>query len=144
MADYFKAASEFKARLNAKATKAASLDAFFEGVRTGIREEVANANAYLARENAPKIEFKEGWPSGASIELACASATCKVSLDPDVPSIRGVVTGEEGEKTVTFILLDEESPLKAQRVSLTPETEEKVGPPEVASTLVEELITGAP
>jgi hypothetical protein len=144
MADYFKAASEFKARLNAKATRAAALSTFFEGVRTGLREEIANANAYLARENAPKVEFKEGWPNGDLIELACASATCKVSLDPEKPSIAGVVTGEEGEKTVTFILLDEESPLRAQRVSLTPATEEKVGPSDVAATLVEELITGAP
>jgi hypothetical protein len=144
MADYFKAASEFKARLNAKATRAAELDSFFEGVRTSLHEEIANANAYLARENAPKIDFKEGWPTGTAIELTCASATCKVSLDPDKPSIAGVVTGEEGEKTVTFLLLDDESPLKAQRVSLTPEIELKVGPPEVAASLVEELIAGAP
>jgi hypothetical protein len=144
MADYFKAASEFKARLNAKATKAANLDGFFEGVRSSLREEIANANAYLARENAPKIDFKEGRPAGVSIELACASATCKVFLDRDVPSIAAVITGEAGEKTVTFILVEEESPLKARRVSLTPETEEKVGPTEVASSMVEELITGAP
>jgi len=144
MADYFKAASEFKARLNAKATRAAELSAFFEGVRNGLREEIVNANAYLARENAPKVEFKEGWPEGATIELVCSTATCKVSMDSDAPSIQGLVSGETGEKTVTFTLLHDESPLKAQRVSLTPATEEKVGPTEVAATLVEELITGAP
>jgi hypothetical protein len=144
MADYFKAASEFKARLTAKATKAAELDAFFESVRSGIHEEVANANAYLARENAPKIEFKEGWPQGAIIELACATAIAKVTLDPDAPSITAVIAGEDAEKTVTFILLHDQSPLKAQRVSLTPATEEKVGAHEVAAIIVEELITGAP
>lgn len=143
MADYFKAASEFKARLTAKATKAAELDGFFESVRSGIHEEIANANAYLARENAPKIEFKEGWPEGA-IELVCATAIAKVTLDPDVPSIATVIAGEEAEKTVTFTLLHDQSPLKAQRVSLTPATEENVGPHEVAAAIVEELITGAP
>ena len=144
MADYFKAASELKARLTAKATKAAELDTFFESVRSGIHEEIANANAYLARENAPKIEFKEGWPKGATIELACATATGKVALDPDAPSITAVIAGEDAEKAVTFILLHDQTPLKAQRVSLTPATEEKVGPHEVAATIVEELITGAP
>lgn len=147
MADYFKAASEFKARLTAKATKAAELDAFYESVRSGIHEEIANANAYLARENAPKIEFKEGWPKGAIIELVCSTAIAKVTLNPDAPeapTIAAVIAGEEAEKTVTFTLLHDQTPLKAQRVSLTPATEEKVGPHEVAATIVEELITGAP
>ena len=144
MADYFKAASEFKARLTAKATKSAELDAFYESVRSGIHEEIANANAYLARENAPKIEFTEGWPAGPNIGLVCSGATCKARMNTEVPSIAAVIHGEEAEKTVTFTLLHDQKPLKAQRVSLTPATEEKVGPHEVAATIVEELITGAP
>jgi hypothetical protein len=55
-----------------------------------------------------------------------------------------VVAGEAGEKTITFMILLEESPVKARRLSLTPETEAKVDPIELAASFVEELIIGAP
>jgi len=54
------------------------------------------------------------------------------------------VIGEAGEKTITFLILLEETPLKARRLSLAPENEEKVDAAGLAATFVEELITGAP
>ena len=144
MTDYAKAAFDFKARLNAKAKKKADLDAFFEGVRVNIVKEVDRANAELSREGAPKIDVQQASPHEYTIELACRTASCKISQDRDAPSIGAVVAGEAGEKTITFLILFDESPIKARRLSLTPETEEKVDPSELAASFVEELITGAP
>jgi hypothetical protein len=144
MADYAKAAFDLKARLNAKAKRKADLNAFFEAVRSNIRKEVEKANAELSVNGAPKIDIRQESPEEPTIELACGSAICKISQDRSAPSIAATIKGETGEKTVTFILLDEESSVTAQRVSLAPANEEKVGPIEIASTFVEELIVGAP
>jgi hypothetical protein len=78
------------------------------------------------------------------MELLCRGVSCKISQDRSVPSIGAVVAGEAGEKTVTFIILIEETPVKARRLSLTPENEAKVDPADLAASFVEELITGAP
>jgi hypothetical protein len=144
MADYAKAAFEFKARLNAKAKKKVDLDAFFEGVRINIAKEVDKANSDLVREGAPTIDLQQASPYEHTIELICRGASCKISQDRSTPSIGAVVAGEAGEKTITFIILTEESPVKARRLSLTPETEAKVDPIDLAASFVEELITGAP
>jgi hypothetical protein len=144
MADYAKAASELKARLNAKIKRKADLNAFFEAVRTNMRKEVDKANVELYANSAPKIDIRQESPEEPTIELACGNAICKISQDRSTPSIAAVITGEAGEKTVTFIILTEESPLTAQRVSLAPANEAKVEPSYIAATIVEELITGAP
>ena len=148
MADYAKAASELKARVD----KIADLVAFFESVRSNLFTETEKANSALAYENAPLIEFKQGWPDGPAIELACGNATCTVSQDIHVASIAAVVQGQAGQTTVTFLILADEStptstpisPVVARRVSLTPDIEEKVGPAEIAAAFVEALIQGAP
>jgi len=144
MTDYAKAAFDFKARLNAKTKKKADLDAFFEGVRVNIVKEVDKANIELVKASAPKIDLQQASPHEYTIEIVCRAATCKISQDRTKPSIGAVIAGEAGEKTITFIILFEESPIKARRLSLTPETEAKIDPSEVAGSFVEELITGAP
>jgi len=144
MTDYAKAAFDFKARLNAKTKKKADLDAFFEGVRVNIVKEVDKANIELVKASAPKIDLQQASPHEYTIEIVCRAATCKISQDRSKPSIGAVIAGEAGEKTITFIILFEESPIKARRLSLTPETEAKIDPSEVAGSFVEELITGAP
>jgi len=144
MTDYAKAAFDFKARLNAKTKKKADLDAFFEGVRVNIVKEVDKANIELVKAGAPKIDLQQASPHEYTIEIVCRAATCKISQDRSKPSIGAVIAGEAGEKTITFIILFEESPIKARRLSLTPETEAKIDPSEVAGSFVEELITGAP
>ena len=144
MTDYAKAAFDFKARLNAKTKKKADLDAFFEGVRVNIVKEVDKANIELVKASAPKIDLQQASPHEYTIEIVCRAATCKISQDRTKPSIGAVIAGEAGEKTITFIILFEESPIKARRLSLTPETEAKIDPSEVAASFVEELITGAP
>ena len=144
MADYAKAASELKARLDAKAKKKADLDNFFEELKLSIAAEVKKANAELAGVDAPSVDFQEASVGETTIELRCRSANCKISQDRAVPSIAAVVQGESGEKSITFVILPDESPLTAQRVSLAPAIEPKTGPPEIAAILVEELIAGAP
>jgi len=140
MADYAKAASELKTRVD----KIADQVAFFESVRSNLFTELEKANSALAYENAPLIEFKQGWPDGPAIELACGNATCTVSQDIHAASIAAVVLGQAGQTTVTFLILPDESPLAARRVSLTPDIEKKVGPAEIATAFVEALILGAP
>jgi hypothetical protein len=130
--------------LNAKAKKKADLDAFFEGVRVNIVKEVEKANAELTREGAPKLDVQQASPHEYTIEIVCRTASCKISQDRSVPSIGAVVAGEAGEKTITFVILFDESPIKARKLSATPETEEKVDPSDLAATFVEELIIGAP
>jgi|SRR5271168_2810850 len=155
MADYSKAASGLKARIDAKVKRRLDLDAFFEELRTGISKEVEKANAELTKEGAPKIEVQRASVGEPTIELRCNKATCDVSQDRSTPSIGAVVTGEAGEKTITYHVLLEESPLKARRLSptsetgqkrlsLTSEIEGKVDVVQIASTFVEELISGAP
>ncbi len=144
MADYAKAASELKSRLDAKTKKKNDLDTFFEGVKSNIIKEVGKANAELSAVKAPKIDIRQESPDEPTIELACGIAICKISQDRSAPSIGSVIHGESGEKTVTFLILTGETPVKAQRVSLSPSTEPQVEPPEVAATIVEELIAGAP
>jgi hypothetical protein len=144
MVDYPKAAFDFKARLNAKTKRKADLDAFFEGVRVNIVKEVDKANAELVREGAPKIDLQQASPHEHTIELVCRLASCKISQDRSAPSIGAVIAGEAGEKTITFMILLGESPIKAQRLTSTQETEEKIDPSELAASFVEELITGAP
>jgi len=144
MADYAKAASEFKARLDAKAKKRRDLYAFFEDLKTSLGTEVALANAELAAAGAPAVVLQQASEGEPTIDLVCGKAFCRISQDRSTPSIGGTVVGEAGESTITFLILTEESPLKASRVSLTPELEAKVGPAEIAATLVEALIAGAP
>jgi len=144
MVDYAKAAFDFKARLNAKAKRKTDLDAFFEGIRVNIGKEVDKANLDLAREGAPTIDLQQASPYEHTMELLCRGVSCKIFQDRSVPSIGAVVGGEAGEKTITFIILLEETPVKARRLSLTPDAEAKVDPVDLAATFVEELITGAP
>jgi hypothetical protein len=144
MVDYPKAAFEFKERLNAKAKRKADLDAFFEGIRVSIGKEVDKANLELSREGAPKIDLQQASPHEYTIEIVCRSATCNISQDRSVPSIGAVISGEAGQKNVAFIILIDENPIRARRLSLTPEIEPKIDPAELAATFVEELITGAP
>ncbi len=144
MTDYAKAASDLKARLNAKVKRRLDLTAFFEEVRVAISREVAKANLELAKENAPKLEIQQASLGEPTIELICDKARCNISQDRSTPSIGAVVTGEAGEKTITFLILLDETPLKVRRLSLTPQTEEKVDATGLAATFVEELITGAP
>ena len=144
MTDYAKAAFDFKARLTAKTKRKADLDDFFEGVRVNIVKEVDKANIELAREGAPRVDLQQASPHEHTIELVCRGASCKISQDRSTPSIGAVVAGESGEKTITFIILFEESPVTARRLSLTPETEAKIDSAELAASFVEELIIVAP
>jgi len=144
MPDYAKAAAELKARLDAKTKRRLDLTAFFEEVRSSLTNEVAKANSELTRVGAAKIEIQQASLEEPTIALICGKASCNVSQDRSAPSIGAVVIGEAGEKTITFLILLEETPLKARRLSLAPENEEKVDAAGLAATFVEELITGAP
>lgn len=144
MAEYAKAASELKARLDAKAKRKQDLDDFFEELKTCLAEEVKKANAELKTVGAPSVDFQQASVGEPTIELRCRAANCKISQDRSAPSIAAIVKGESGEKSVTFLILPDESPLQAQRVSLAPASEPRIGPPEIAAILVEELIAGAP
>jgi hypothetical protein len=143
MVDYAKAAFDLKARINAKIKKKADLTAFFESVRTSMGQEVEKANVELAANRIPEIYLREEGYEEPTIELKCGSTVCKVSQDRKVPSISASIFGEAGETTVTFIILTEETPFLAQRVSLAPAVEEKVGTDAIAATIVETLIQGA-
>jgi hypothetical protein len=144
MTDYTKAASDLKARLDAKVKRRLDLTAFFEEVRTALSKEAAKANLELEKQGAPKIDIQQASLGEPTIELVCGQARCNVSQDRSAPSVGAVVTGESGEKTITFLILVDESPIRARRLSLTPETEEKVDANLLAATFIEELITGAP
>src|SRR5580658_6709049 len=98
MADYSKAASDLKARINAKVKRRLDLDAFFEELRTGLTKEVEKANAELTKAAAPKIEIQPASVGEPTIELRCNKATCNVSQNRTTPSIGAVVAGEAGEK----------------------------------------------
>jgi len=144
MADYTKAASDLKVRLDAKAKRAANLDAFFEAVRVALSDEAEKANSALTYEGAPTIEFKEGWSTGDIIVITCATATATVTQDREAPNVAANIVSEAGEKPVTFIILPDESPVTAQRVSLSPATEPKIEPQAAAETIIQELIASAP
>lgn len=143
MADYAKAAFDLKARISAKIKRKADLTAFFELVRASIGEEVEKANLELAANKAPEIYLREEGFEEPTIELKCGNTICKVSQDRSVPSISAKVAAESGETTVTFLILTDETPLTAQRVSLAPALEEKLGTDAIAATIVETLILGA-
>jgi hypothetical protein len=144
MADYAKAASDLKARLDAKARRTANLDAFFEALRVGLSDEAEQANSALTYEGAPTIEFKEGWSTGDIIVITCGTATATITQDREAPNVAANITSETGERSVTFIILPDESPATAQRVSLSPVTEPKIEPRASAATIIEELIASAP
>jgi hypothetical protein len=144
MTDYAKAASELKARLDAKVKRKLDLTAFFEEVRAALTKEVAVANVELSKAGAPKVEIQPASLGEPTIELTCDKARCHVSQDRSAPSVGAAIIGESGEKTVTFLILIDESPLRARRLSLAPDTEPKIDANELAATFVEELITGAP
>jgi hypothetical protein len=144
MVDYSKAAFDLKARLNAKAKRRVDLDAFFEGVRVNIVKEVEKANVELLKEGAPTVDLQLASPFEHTIELACRNASCKISQDRSVPSIGAIIAGEAGEKTVTFLILVNESPVKARRINFSTDDTEKADPTDLAATFVEELIVGAP
>jgi hypothetical protein len=143
MADYAKAAFDLKARVAAKSKRRADLTAFFESVRSSIGQEVAKAKVELAANGAPEIYLREEGLEEPTIELKCGTAVCKISQDRSVPSISASILGESGETSVTFLILTDETPLLAQRVSLAPAVEEKVGTDAIAATIVETLILGA-
>jgi hypothetical protein len=144
MVDYAKAASGLKSRMDAKVKRRLDLNEFFEGVRDGLTGEVAKANAELSKAGAETVDIQQASLGEPTVELVCGKATCNISQDLNVPSIGAVISGESGAKTVTFIILIDETPVKARRVSLAPETEERVDPAQLAATFVEELIMGAP
>jgi hypothetical protein len=144
MADYSKAASELKARMDAKLKRRLDLNDFFEGLRTGLSKEVEKANVELIREGISKIEIQRASVGEPTIDLMCGKATCNISQNRSAPSIGAVITGEAGEKTITFLILLDESPLKARRLSVTAGVGEKVDTVGLASTFVEELIAAAP
>jgi hypothetical protein len=144
MTDYAKAASDLKARLDAKFKRIADLNEFFESVRGSIATEVASANTELAEKCAPTIAIREEGVGEPTIQLACQNAICKISQNRDVPSISAVITGESGETTLTFVILVDQSPVVGQQVSLAPATEPKLSPSEIAAKFVEALIAGAP
>jgi hypothetical protein len=143
MADYAKAASDLKARINAKIKKREDLNAFFEALRASMRTEVDKANVELSAVKAPTIDLRQEGFEEPTIELACANTVCRVSQDRTVPSVSAAVEGATGEKTVTFVILMDESPITAQRVSLAPALEEKLSTDAIAAVMVEELIQGA-
>lgn len=144
MTDYSKAASGLKARMDAKVKRRSDLNEFFEVLRTGLSEEVQKANAELTKEGAPKIEIQRASIGEPTIELVCGKATCNVSQNRSAPSVGAVVAGDAGEKTITYLILLEESPLKACRLSVASETAEKLDAVQIASSFVEELIACAP
>ena len=144
MADYEKAAADLRARLDAKTRRAGDLDAFFEEVKASIVVEVDKANVALAATRAPRIDLRRESVGEPTMELSCDRAICKISQDRNVPSIGAAIAGEAGNATITFILLIDESPVTAQRASLAPAVEAKLGPIEIAATIVEELINRAP
>lgn len=143
MVDYAKAAFDLKARINAKIKKKADLTAFFESVRISMGHEVEKANIELAANKAPEIYLREEGYEEPTIELKCGSSICNVSQDRRTPSISAVVSGESGETSVTFLILTDVTPFVAQRVSLAPAVEEKIGTDGIAATIVESLILGA-
>jgi hypothetical protein len=144
MADYSTAAADLKARLDAKAKRRADLYAFFEALKVGLAREVKTANEALVQAGASTVSMQEASEGEPTIELLCGKATCRISQDWAVPSVGAVITGEAGEKTVTFLIVVEEEPVMAKRVSLTPDLEPKVAVEEVAAIFVEALIAGAP
>src|ERR1700733_2550615 len=101
MTDYAKAASDLKARLNAKVKRRLDLTAFFEEVRTALSKEAAKANLELDKLNAPKIEIQQASLGEPTVELMCGEASCNVSQDRSAPSVGAVIAGESGEKTIT-------------------------------------------
>jgi hypothetical protein len=143
MVDYAKAASDLKARINAKIKKRADLNAFFEALRASIRVQVEAANVELSAVKAPTIDLRQEGYEEPTIELALGNTIGKITQDRSVPSLTAAILGAGGEKTVTFVIQTEESPLTAQRVSLAPALEEKLGTDAIAATIVEELISGA-
>lgn len=143
MVDYAKAAFDLKARINAKIKRRADLNTFFESLRSSVRVEVDKANVELSAVKAPTIDLRQEGYEEPTIELACGNTICKVSQDRTVPSVSAAVLSGSGEKTITFVILIEESPFTAQRVSLAPALEQKLGTDAIAATIVEELILGA-
>jgi hypothetical protein len=144
MADYAKAATDLKARLDAKTKRRTDLYAFFEALKVGLAREVKNANEALVQLGASTMAMQQASEGEPTIELICGNAHCTISQDWAVPAVGAVIIGEAGEKTVTFVIVITEEPVMAKRVSLTPDIEAKVSVDEVAATFVEELITGAP
>ena len=144
MADYAKSALGLKARLDQKIKRRLDLTAFFEGLRSALTLEVAKANIELLKVGAPKVEIQQASLGEPTIELVCDKAICHLSQDRGVPSIGAILKGESGEQTITFLVLVDESPLKACRISLTPEIEEKVDAVQIAATFVDALIAEAP
>jgi hypothetical protein len=143
MVDYARAASDLKARINAKIKRRADLNAFFEALRASIRVQVEAANIELSAVKAPTIDLRQEGYEEPTIELALGNTICKIAQDRSVPSLTATIPGGSGEKTVTFVIQTEQSPVTAQRVSLAPALEEKLGPDAIAAAIVEELILGA-
>ena len=143
MADYATDATELKAKLDAKLKKARDYNTFFEDLRTSLHAEAEKANSALAFHDVPAIEFEQGWPDGSTILLALGTATSIIRLDRDKPTLAADVKSETGEKTVTFVINDQQAPFTASRVSLAPSNEPKMAPAAVAESFIHELITGA-
>jgi len=148
MVDYAKAASDLKARMNAKTKRREDLVAYFEALRVSVQGEVGKANLELTNNQAPNINMREEGVEEPTIELRCWNTVCQISQDRSVPSGSAAILGANpldpsAAKTVTFAILLDESPIAAQRVSLAPALEEKLGTEAVAATIVEALILEA-
>jgi hypothetical protein len=148
MVDYAKAASDLKARMNAKTKRREDLSAFFETLRVSVQGEVNKANVELSKNQAPDIAMREEGFEEPTIELRCGGAVCQIAQDRSVPSVSASILGTRplhpsAAKTVTFAILLDESPIAAQRVSLAPALEPKLDTEAIAATIVEELILEA-
>jgi hypothetical protein len=147
MVDYAKAATELKARLDAKKKRIADLDSFFVFLRGDVGAETQKANVELAALAAPAI-FVSAENSdeiaNQTIQLTCGDAVATIAQDRTAPSLTATIASESGAKTVTFVIDPSQSPATAQRVSLAPAVEPKRGTQEIAATFVEELIASAP
>ena len=144
MADYEKAAADLKARLDAADKRTRDLNDFFEALRAAVTKEVTKANAELAKLTLPPIMVQQEGLGEPTMRLACKHASTKITQDREVPSIIATLHGEEGDKPITFVVLPDETPITAQRVSLAPATEPKLSPVQMAEIIVEEFIHVCP
>ena len=149
MTDYPQAAAELKARLDAKNKKIADYHDFWEDLRNNLLIEAEKANSALTYQDAPKIdspktETYEGAPNERVTQFTLGTATSIIHLDQEKHSIAALIKGESGEKTVTYLIDEEQSPLTASRVSISPANEPKIAPAAIAESFIEALITGAP
>jgi hypothetical protein len=144
MADYQKAAADLRIRIDAKTKWVNDLNSFFESLRAEIAKEVAKANVAMNEHKLPPIIIRQEGLGEPTISLTSKQTDAKITQDRSVPSIISKVKGEAGERVLTFLILDKETPILAQRVSLAPAVESKLTTAEIAGLIVEDLIYGSP